>query len=227
MHKTIGMLAVLLAAQLVLAVGMSHTGPSLAMRRPDTPLLDLGERSVDRITISAPEEQQIVLVRQDDGWVLPGTGDYPADKSRVNRLLDELKGLRRGLAVATTKGAQQRFKVNDKALSASAPRKATTYSRHPAGRSTSVCPLIPVMPCSRRPCVISWWPLPPSRRVVVKRYRAPNSRLRGKGSIHRIRAGLLQAHPDAQAMMAYLNPGTVYLFCRRVLTYREAKVSGK
>jgi len=116
MQKTIGMLAVLLAAQLVLAVGMSHTGPSLTMHRPDTPLLDLGERSVDRITISAPEEQEIVLVRQDNGWVLPGTGDYPADKSRVNRLLDELKGLRRGLAVATTKGAQQRFKVNDTAF---------------------------------------------------------------------------------------------------------------
>jgi len=113
MQKTIGMLAVLLAAQLVLAVGMSYTGPSLAMHRPDTPLLDLGDRTVDRITIAAPDDQQVVLARQGDGWVLPGTGDFPADTARVNRLLEELKGLQRGLPVATTKGALKRFRVSD------------------------------------------------------------------------------------------------------------------
>lgn len=116
MQKTIGMLAILLTAQLVLAVGMSYTGPNLALHRPDTPLLDLGDRSVDRITIAAPDDRQIVLVRQGDGWVLPGTGDFPADKARVDRLLEELKGLKRGLAVATTKGALQRFKVSDDAF---------------------------------------------------------------------------------------------------------------
>ncbi len=112
MQKIIGMLAVLLAAQLLLAVGMSYTGPALAVHRPDTPLLDLGDSSVDRVTITAPDDQNIVLARQGDGWVLPGTGDFPADKSRVDRLLEELKGLKRGLAVATTKGAQERFKVS-------------------------------------------------------------------------------------------------------------------
>jgi len=116
MKKTIGMLAVLLVAQLLLAVGMSHTGPSLAVHHPDTPLLDLGDSNVDRITITAPDDQHVVLARQDDGWVLPGTGDFPADKSRVDRFLEELKGLKRGLAVATTKGAQQRFMVGNDAF---------------------------------------------------------------------------------------------------------------
>lgn len=116
MQKTIGMLAILLAAQLVLAVGMSYTGPSLAMHRPDTPLLDLGGRTVDRITIASPDDQQIVLAQQGDGWVLPGTGDFPADKARVDRLLEELKGLQRGLPVATSKGALKRFKVSDDAF---------------------------------------------------------------------------------------------------------------
>ncbi len=39
MRKTIGLLSILLAAQLLLAVGMSFTGPDLAAVRPDTPLL--------------------------------------------------------------------------------------------------------------------------------------------------------------------------------------------
>jgi len=112
MQKTIGILAGLLAAQLLLAVGLSYTGPSLAVHHPDTPILDLGDASVDRITITAPDDQQVVLARQGDGWALPGTGDFPADKSRVDRFLMELKGLKRGLAVATTKAAQQRFKVS-------------------------------------------------------------------------------------------------------------------
>ena len=116
MQKTIGILAVLLVAQLVLAVGMSFTGPSLTAQRPDTPLLALGDRSVDRLTIEGADNQQIVLTRQGEDWVLPETGNFPADSAKVDHLLEELKGLKRGLPVATTAGALQRFKVSDDAF---------------------------------------------------------------------------------------------------------------
>jgi len=113
MQKTIGMLAVLLAAQLLLAVGMSFTGPNLAAHREDTPLLAPGEGAVDRLVIEDSDQGQIVLAREGDGWVLPATGNFPADKHKVDHLLERLKGLQRGLAVATTPGAQKRFKVSD------------------------------------------------------------------------------------------------------------------
>jgi hypothetical protein len=116
MQKIIGMLAVLLAAQLVLAVGMSFTAPDLTAVRPDTPLLDLGDRSVDRLTIEGPDDQQLVLARQGEDWVLPETGDFPADSSKVDHLLERLKGLKRGLPIATTAGATKRFKVSDDAF---------------------------------------------------------------------------------------------------------------
>jgi len=116
MQKTIGMLAILLAAQLALAVGMSYTGPDLAPHRPDTPFLALGAGTVDRVTIDAPDDQHLVLARQGDAWVLPGTGDFPADQGKVERLLGQLKDLKRGLAVATTGGALKRFKVSDDAF---------------------------------------------------------------------------------------------------------------
>jgi len=116
MRKTLGMLVILLAAQLVLAVGMSFTGPNLDAHRADAALLDLGERSVDRVTIEGPDNQQLVLARHGTDWVLPGSGDFPADKAAVERLLERLRDLRRGLAVATTAGAQQRFKVSDSAF---------------------------------------------------------------------------------------------------------------
>lgn len=116
MQKTLGILAGLLLAQLVLAIGMSFTGPNLAALPPDTPLLDLDDQTVDRLTIEAPDSQQLVLVRQGEGWVLPQTGDFPADKTRVEKLLGRLKELHRGMAVATTGGALKRFKVSDDAF---------------------------------------------------------------------------------------------------------------
>lgn len=116
MQKIIGLLAVLLAAQLVLAVGMSYTAPSLTAQRPDTPLLDLGDRTVDRLIIEGPEDEQLVLARQGEDWVLPETGDFPADTTKVDLLLERLKGLKRGLPVATTAGAMKRFKVSDDAF---------------------------------------------------------------------------------------------------------------
>jgi len=116
MQKKIGMLAVLLAAQLVLAVAMSFTGPSLTAHQPDTPLLAANLGAPDRLTLEDADKQKLVLARKADGWILPDNGDFPADTAKVNRLLDELKGLKRGLAVATTESAQKRFKVSDEAF---------------------------------------------------------------------------------------------------------------
>jgi hypothetical protein len=113
MQKTIGILAVLLAAQLVLAVSLSFTAPDLSAAKPDTPLFDLGARSVERLTIEGTDQQRVVLARKDDHWVLPQMEGFPADQTRVDGLLDRLEGLKRGLPVATTEAAQKRFKVDD------------------------------------------------------------------------------------------------------------------
>jgi hypothetical protein len=113
MQKLIRYLVVLLAAQLLLAVAMSYTGPRLVTRPPDTPLFALTGHSVDHITIAGPDHKQLVLAHEGAGWVLPGTGDFPADGTRVDDFLQRLEGLKHGLAVATSAAAQSRFKVGD------------------------------------------------------------------------------------------------------------------
>lgn len=110
MHKTITVLAALLAAQLLLAAGISITEPDLAASRPDAPLIGVDLGAVGRIRIEGTDDE-VVLQRKDDGWVLPGTGDFPADASNVERLLDSLGGLRRGFAVATSADARTRLRV--------------------------------------------------------------------------------------------------------------------
>ena len=116
MEKTIRILAIVLVAQLLLAVGMSLTGPNLAAAHPDTPLFTLGDQPVDHLTIEGPDSARVVLAKQGEGWVLPDNGGYPADKMRVDTLLSRLEGLQRGLPVATTSGALKRFKVSDESF---------------------------------------------------------------------------------------------------------------
>jgi hypothetical protein len=116
MEKTIRILAVLLVAQLLLAVGMSYTGPNLASVHPDTPLFTLDDKTVDHLTIEGPEGARVVLAKQDPGWVLPEAGDFPASRTQVDTLLGRLEGLQRGLPVATSAGALKRFKVNDQSF---------------------------------------------------------------------------------------------------------------
>ena len=113
MEKTIRVLVVLLVAQVLLAVGMRFTGPNLAAAHPHTPLLALGDKPVDRLTIEGPEGARVVLVKQDKEWMLPGAGNFPADQVRIDTLLGRLEGLKRGLPVATSGGALKRFKVSD------------------------------------------------------------------------------------------------------------------
>jgi len=113
MEKTIRLLVILLAAQLLLAVGMSFTGPNLAAAHPNKPLFRLGGKPVDHLTIEGPDGASVVLAKQDKGWVLPDNGGFPADRTQVDTLLSRLEALKRGLPVATTSGALKRFKVSD------------------------------------------------------------------------------------------------------------------
>lgn len=113
MNRYVGILAGVLAVQLLVAAGMSFTGPSLAAFRPDVPLFDLAGRAVDRLTIESAEDGQVVLARKDDGWVLPHASDFPADTAKVDDLIQQLQDLKRGMAVATSASAHQRFKVTD------------------------------------------------------------------------------------------------------------------
>jgi len=116
MDKTIRILGIVLVAQLLLAVGMSLTGPNLVAAHPKTPLFALGDRTVDHLTIEGPDGARVLLAKQGQGWVLPDNGGYPADRTQVDTLLSRLEGLQRGLPVATTQGALKRFKVSDESF---------------------------------------------------------------------------------------------------------------
>lgn len=112
MRRNIVFLAALLAAQLLLAAGVSLTEPDLSGSRPDAELVALDTEAVDRIRIEGADDAEVVLARgDDDGWVLPNENGFPASDMNVSRLLDSLSGLQRGFAVATSANARSRLRV--------------------------------------------------------------------------------------------------------------------
>jgi len=116
MKRNIRLLAVALAAQLLLALGLSFTGPDLSAHAATAPLLSLAKDKLDRLTIEGPDKAEVILTKADGTWKLPGLDNFPADGAKIGQLVDRLNALKLGPPVATTSGAQERFKVSDAAF---------------------------------------------------------------------------------------------------------------
>lgn len=114
MRKRIQFLALLLAVQLLLAVGLFLPGTPLDRSASASgPLLGFEEASVDRIGIEGPEEAKVTLAKRDGQWQVEGDDPFPADGQRVEELLERLAKLQGGDVVGTTDGARARFKVDE------------------------------------------------------------------------------------------------------------------
>ncbi|ADE14322.1 conserved hypothetical protein [Nitrosococcus halophilus Nc 4] len=115
MKKWISILGGLLLVQLVLAIAVNLMGEDYGAFEPQEKLLAFDEKGVDGLRIE-DGENSLVLKKRDGKWLLPDSGDFPADQEAVERLLDKLATLEKGWPVATTAGAAKRFKVDDEAF---------------------------------------------------------------------------------------------------------------
>lgn len=79
-----------------------------------TPLLPADVATdVARIQIEDSDEGRVTLVRRDDRFVVEEADGFPADASRVDKLLADLRGLRVRRAVVSTPRHHAAFKVAD------------------------------------------------------------------------------------------------------------------
>jgi Domain of unknown function (DUF4340) len=114
MERNIRVLAVLLVAQVLLAAGLWIGSTGLSAKGGSAPLLALKGKTVDRLTFEAPEQAKLTLTNTDGVWRLPEHDNFPADGHKVEQLLARLKDLKQGTPIATSKSAEERFKVSDK-----------------------------------------------------------------------------------------------------------------
>jgi len=111
MRNPIVKLGALLLLQLLLVVAVWSGDTGLSNPEPGAPLFDLKGVTPQRITLEGPEGEKLRLERRDGQWQLPELAGYPADQSRVKRLLERLGALKQGMPLALSEAAQQRFRV--------------------------------------------------------------------------------------------------------------------
>jgi len=109
-HQT---LAALLAAQLVLAVGLAAWSARAAIAPAPAVLLAFDKGKADKLTIEGPDKARTDLARKGEHWVVAQAGGFEADAGQVAQLLARLSALKPGPAVATSSEAAERFKVAD------------------------------------------------------------------------------------------------------------------
>jgi hypothetical protein len=104
--------AVLLVLQIGLTVAVHRQQTTnLESTAPNSAFLSFTPDSISSILIKGSENKELVLQKSDKGWIMPGAFSAPASKRQVDDLLQKLADARQGLAVATSKGAAQRFKT--------------------------------------------------------------------------------------------------------------------
>jgi Domain of unknown function (DUF4340) len=103
----------LLAAQLGLAGLLAISGTDYAAFQAKDPLLAFDTAKIDQIAIDGSTGGSVTLKKQDGKWgVVPFAG-FPAETQKVTAFLDKLRELKKGVPVATSSDAANRFKVSD------------------------------------------------------------------------------------------------------------------
>lgn len=119
MQRWISALSVLLAVQLALAGLLAMRADRVTTAPADTPLLAMDTKAIDHITIDGKAlvgekaPPRVELVKQHGQWLVHNDFDVPANAFKVDDLIGKLSGVKRGLPIATSREALQRFKVDD------------------------------------------------------------------------------------------------------------------
>ncbi|NEV60302.1 DUF4340 domain-containing protein [Thiorhodococcus minor] len=106
-------LLLVLALQLLIALGQSLSKPGMAALTPQTPLVAIQPDQVTAITIEgAEDDERIRLSRKgEDDWVIAALADLPVTARKADQLLTQVAELKRPLPVGTSAASLTRFKV--------------------------------------------------------------------------------------------------------------------
>jgi hypothetical protein len=102
-----------LAAQLGLALLLTFRGSDNAAFEAKEPLLAFDTAKIDQIAIDENAANSVILDKLDGKWVIPSFAGFPADQAKVEGMLSQLAGLKKGWPVAETAGAAERFKLTE------------------------------------------------------------------------------------------------------------------
>lgn len=113
MSKLQNLLIALLVIQLLCTGGLYAYHTRLeSSQAQGVQILSFAKENIDKLSIS-DNDHKISLLNKDGNWVIDDT-KLPADKEKVEGLLDTLRNLKGSWPVATTEDSYQQLKVADK-----------------------------------------------------------------------------------------------------------------
>ncbi len=102
---------ILLVVQIGIVALLNFQKNPFAPYSPDEKLVDMDSKAVDRVIIEDGDDTALELVKKDDNWVLAKNDAVVLKKGQLETVLDILARSKKGLAVATSADAADRFQV--------------------------------------------------------------------------------------------------------------------
>ena len=111
MKAPVSTLLILLMVQCAIAAILYWPDDMLPTMRDKKPLIAFNADLLDEINISDRHDNEVILLRRGEHWILPELEDLPADDRMITDLIDALANQPHGRPVADTVPARQRFHV--------------------------------------------------------------------------------------------------------------------
>ncbi|MEE4241128.1 MAG: DUF4340 domain-containing protein [Desulfopila sp.] len=113
MRKGIVVAAILLMTQVGLIVALKSWNSELHPYVPDTAFAPFQPQNIDGVNLSDGDGNDLSFQKKNGQWFLVHEVMVPADDARIESLLAKIAGLKKGLAVATSGSAADRFQVSE------------------------------------------------------------------------------------------------------------------
>jgi hypothetical protein len=104
----------LLVVQLLLIVLVRSPFSTANPHSESRPLFPgMGELEPSRLELLGPEDEQVTLVRNADGWTVEQAGGYPADETKIEGLVDQLAALAVRRPIVSSGRYHEAFEIDD------------------------------------------------------------------------------------------------------------------
>ena len=111
MKRTIVALIVLLLLQLGLMVLVYRPPAIMHSEAAAAPLVRFTGSHIEEIHVGDNLDREVILAREGGSWRLPDLDNLPADRDKIDALLEAITSQDHGWPVADTVAARQRFQV--------------------------------------------------------------------------------------------------------------------
>ena len=113
MNRSVSVLLLVLLIQCGITAILFWPDQRAANRPTNPPLTSFSSDEIDEIRIGDDFDNEVVLIRSAEQWLLPELEDLPADSAKVRSLLQRISGEQEAWPIAQSSAARQRFQVAD------------------------------------------------------------------------------------------------------------------